>query len=352
MSIVGTPTFTNVYSRFSDKMKQRERIDAYTQDALVFLASVIDIENFEEQTGLSSKLFQMIKYSDGMVGLAKHGDDFVMCEVTQVGMPDKNLKPVEVIAKYWHNQKLYCENKTVGKDIILLCNNEMLEPELDAYRVANALANCDLSLSLNVRNSRLLPIFKARDEKDRATFEQTVKAMDSGQMSLVWGDDVTKDELLGIEREPMLSITDPTCADKIQYLLETHDNYSRFFYNKYGLYTSGNAKHAQQSKMEIDNGESASWVYPFMFLDETDKFCKLANDLFGLSIEAHLSDLHSLLWQKFITQNRPAVAETITTDNVKDVVENGASDITESVDDVSRETSETNERGLDDEKTV
>jgi hypothetical protein len=86
-----------------------------------------------------------------------------------------------------------------------------------------------------------------------------------------------------------------------------------------------------------------------MFLDETDKFCKLCNEKWGTTFEAHLSDLHSLLWKKFITQNAPTDGETVTADTVTDVVENGLDDITESVE----ETEETEtERGSDDEKTV
>ena len=327
MAIMGKPTFINIYDKLKDRNKQRERVDTYTQDALIFLSSMIDIENFENETGISSKLFQKIKYYDGMVGLAKWDDQFVMCELTQEGLPDKNLKPVNVIAKFWLDQKLFCEKMKVGEDVIILYNNDMIEPEHDAFRVASALSNVDLSLHLNVKYARRLPIFKARSDKEKATFEETIKAMDSGITSLVWDDDVTKDELLGIDREPYINVTDVATADKIQYLLETHDNYLRFFYNKYGLYTSGNSKHAQQSKMEIDNGESASWVYPFMMLDETDKFCKLCNEKWGTTFEAHLSDLHSLLWQKFIKQNAPTVAEQIKADNITDIVEDGEPDL-------------------------
>ena len=308
------------------------------------LSSVFDIENFEGETGISSKLFQKMKYSEGMVGLAKHGDDFVMCSVSQVGLPDKNMKPVKVIAKYWLNQRLYSENMTVGEDIILLYNNDMIEPEHDSFRLASGLANIDLSLYLNIKYARYLPIFKARNDKEKKTFDDTVKAMDNGITSLVWGDEITKDEMLGIERDTYLNITDVSNSEKLQYLLEAHDNYLRFFYNKYGLYTSGNAKHAQQSKMEIDNGESASWLYPLMFLDETDKFCKLCNEKWGTTFEAHLSDLHSLLWKKFITQNAPTDGETVKADTVTDVVENGQ-------DDVSRET-ETESEVSENEETL
>lgn len=340
MSVIGKVAFTNLYDKMKDRYKQRERVDSYTQDALIFLASIIDIDNFEDETGISSKLFQKIKYSDGMVGLAKYNDEFVMCECQQVGLPDKNLKPVEVIAKFWLEQKLYVENMRVGEDIILLYNNQMMEPEHDAFRVSSALANVDLSLALNVKYARLLPIWKARNDKEKKVFEDTIKALDSGITSMVWEDEITKDELLGVEREPYINVTDADTADKIQYLLETHDNFLRYFYNKYGLYTSGNAKHAQQSKMEIDNGESASWVVPFMLLDETDKFCKLCNEKWGTTFEAHLSDLHSLLWQKFITQNAPTAAETITKDNVTDIVEDGQ---TETVQEAEEEGSEADE---------
>lgn len=347
--MVNKTAFINVFASLSDKRKQWNREEAYTQDALNFLASIIDIEGMEDQTGLSSKFFQMIKYNDGMAGLAKWNGEYVMCQCKWFGLPTKNMKPKYVIATFWLDEQIYTETMEVGKDIVILYNNEMLTPEFDAFRVADALADGDNSLRLNVKYSRYLPIFKARNEKEKEIFDSTVKAMDTGAQSLVWGDEVVADEYLqGTEREPVLNVTNVQNADKIQYLMEYHDNLLRFFYNKYGLYTSGNAKHAQQSKMEIDNGESASWVYPFLFLDETDRFCKEANSIFGLSLEAHLSDLHSLLWQKFITQHAPTEATSITNDTVTDIVENGVNDIGT----IPPEKDNDEKEGEEDEKTV
>lgn len=314
--------FTNIFNRMKPKNQNIIRTDAYTETGLNFIANIINIKNFDEQTGLDQRTFQMIKASAGMVGLAKHGDNFVLCEVTQKGLPRRDWKPEQVIARYWDNQQLYVETMTNDVDIVLLYNTPLMESEKEPFRVASALADTDNSLRLLIKYTRYLPLLMARNNKEKEVLLESMKAMDRGENVIVTGDELSIDEILGEKRDILLNVTDPTLSDKMQYIMETHDNLLRKFFNKYGLYTSGNAKHAQQSKMEIDNGESASWVYPLIYLKETDDFCKRANNLFGLSLDATFSDLHSLLWQKFILQHEPTESENVDIDNVTDIVKN------------------------------
>lgn len=315
--------FNNIYDRLKDRVKQRERVDTYTQDALLLVSSIIKINGFTEQTGLNEQLFQMIKLSDGMVGLTKYNDKFVMASCNQIGLPDRDGKPIKVNATFYYgdeNTGVKVEQRTVDKDIVLLYNNQLLESEHDIFRFASAIADLDNSFRLNVKYSRYLPILLARNDKEKKIFEQAISAMDKGTQTVVEPNEISIDEILGTERNPVLSLTDVRNADMIQYLSEQRDSLLRWFFNKYGLYTSGNAKHAQQSKMEIDNGESASWIFPLLMLKETDDFCKRANDIYGLELDATLSDLHSLLWQKYLNQNTVQSADNVDVENVSEIV--------------------------------
>lgn len=314
--------FTNIYDRLKPRRQKVERIDAYTESALNFVASIIDIKNFNEATGLDQKLFQMFKLSEGMVGLAKDGEEYVMCSVKQKGLPRKDWKPEVVIAEYWLNQKLHVKEFKNDKDIVILYNTPLLNDETDIFRAASAMSNTDNSFNLLVKYTRYLPLLLARNNKEREILIKAMQAMDRGESTVVTSEDITIDEVLEQKREMLINLTDPQLSDKIQYIMEASDNVLRRFYNKFGLYTSGNAKHAQQSKMEIDNGESAAWVYPLLYLKETDDFCQRANDLFGLSLDATFGDLHSLLWQKFILQHEPTSSEPIKVDNVSEIVDN------------------------------
>lgn len=318
-------TFTNIYDRLKDRQKKRERVDTYTQDALLLVSSMIKINGMFDQTGLNPQLFQIIKLSDGMVGLTKYRDEYVMASCTQIGLPDRDGKPIKVNACFFYttdntNTGVKVEERTVGKDIVLLYNNQLLESEDDIFRFASGIADMDNSFRLNVKYSRYLPLLLARNDKEKTIFEQAIKAMDDGKQTVVEPDELTIDDITGEKRDPVLNLTDVRNADMIQYLSEQRDSLLRWFFNKYGLYTSGNAKHAQQSKMEIDNGESASWVFPLMMLKETDEFCERANALYNLSLDATLSDLHSLLWQKFLNQQNVTAAENVNDDNVSDIV--------------------------------
>lgn len=313
--------FTNVYDRLKSRRQKIERVDAYTESALNFVASIIDIKNFNKSTGLDQKLFQMLKLSEGMVGLAKEGEEYVMCTVTQKGLPRKDWKPEVVTAEYWLNQKLYVKELKNDKDVVILYNTPLLNDETDIFRAASAMSNTDNSFNLLVKYTRYLPLLLARNNKEREILIKAMQAMDRGENTVVTSEDITLDEVLEQKREMLINLTDPTLSDKIQYIMEASDNVLRRFYNKFGLYTSGNAKHAQQSKMEIDNGESAAWVYPLLYLQETDDFCRRANGLFGLELDATFGDLHSLLWQKFILQHEPTSSEPIKVDNVSDIVD-------------------------------
>ena len=325
--------FTNIYEKMKDRRKQRERVDCYTDTALNFLVSMIDIKGFEE-TGLNEKVFQYEKYASGMVGLHKaDSGSYVICSCTQKGLPNNSLQPKEVIATYYDNQRIFCEELEVDKDIVLLFNTPLMNEETDAYRVAAALANTDNSIMLNIKYARYLPLLLARNDKEKRSFEEALKRMDKGETVVIGDNELVLDDLLSnVSRETMLNITDVRNADMIQYLLEASDNFKRMFYNKYGLYTSGNAKHAQQSKMEIDNGESAAWVYPLLYLRETDEFCKRANKLYDLNLDAVFSPLWTILWQKFVSQNT-ITEETVNSENVTKVAvesENVETETTES----------------------
>ena len=319
-----TLDFTNIYDRLKPRRQKVERIDAYTESALNFVASIIDIKNFNEATGLDQKIFQMVKLSEGMVGLAKEGEEYVMCSVKQKGLPRKDWKPEVVTAEYWHNQQLYVKELKNDKDVVILYNTPILNDETDIFRAASAMSNTDNSFNLLVKYTRYLPLLLARNNKEREILIKAIQAMDRGENTVVTSEDITLDEVLEQKREMLINLTDPQLSDKIQYIMEASDNVLRRFYNKFGLYTSGNAKHAQQSKMEIDNGESAAWVYPLLYLKETDDFCRRANELFGLDLDATFGDLHSLLWQKFILQHEPTSSEPIKVDNVSEIVDNAS----------------------------
>lgn len=321
--------FANLYSNKKSKTKQRNRISAYTETALNYLAEIITINGFEE-TKLDEKVFQIEKYNSGMVGLHKtENGNYVICSCTQKGLPNNSLQPKEVIATYFDNQKLYCKELVVDKDVAMLYNTPLLNNEIDAHRIASALAEVDNSIMLNIKYARYLPILLARSDKEKKSFENAIAKMDRGETAIIGDYELTLEDITSnVSRETLLNLTNVRNADMIQYLLEASDNFKRMFFNKYGLYTSGNAKHAQQSKMEIDNGESAAWVYPLMYLRETDRFCKSANKLYNLNLDAELSPLWSILWQKFVAQNT-IVDESVTIDNVTEVAVNNGEVTTE-----------------------
>ena len=128
------------------------------------------------------------------------------------------------------------------------------------------IANAFLSLRSGVRYTKNHPIYKARDDKEKAALSEYWKKIDGDEEALAIASTNILDEILdeksGNAANNVINLSDPHLADKLQYVSKVIDDYMRWGFGLYGQTIQGNGKLAQQTKDEVNGQTSLSFVLP------------------------------------------------------------------------------------------
>lgn len=150
-------------------------------------------------------------------------------------------------------------------DIVVAFNTGIVTPDYNVGRFADMLEKTETSMICQLMNSRHHPLPIVNDEKMRVAVDTAIADMEAGVNRTVVSANLFKDLFeLGIDKAPfdVLSISDPSMSDHIQYLSHFKDDLLRWFWNMYGHNSEATAKMAQQSVAEATSGASISMIIP------------------------------------------------------------------------------------------
>lgn len=310
------------------KIVSQTRQNIYENQFLTELAQIIELDNFPED--LDQQLAKMMLIKDGVVGLYKEGEEFYICNVTQVGFPRKDGRPNRVIAKYIAKGKnneyeikvIECIN---DKDIVLWYNTDFAVPDFNTERYAHTLAETDKSIDALIKYSRAMPIVRVKDDVEKQKVDNAIKNADTDLGNpQTYIDDSAFDELFKKEQEPIINLHNVSDSDKIQYLSHLHCDLVSQFHSIYGLSNTTTSKQAQQSVEEVQSGLAESWLIPLDMLKQAKEFCDRVSKCFSLEMSAHFGIVHEMYYNKFVgtcTQETDA-HEDICNDKEREVEEN------------------------------
>lgn len=173
-------------------------------------------------------------------------------------------------------------------DIVVGFNNlsETYCVDLDAD--AEMLADIDTSLDFLIFWTRLAPLVRVGDEKEKTQVVTAFKNMQKGIPVTL----VTKKLLEDLGLQDSFSIDDltrPDFADKIQYTARLREDVLRWHYTRYGQVVQGDTKLAQQSVDEVNGTVSSSLIIPLNMLAARREFVKELNRKFGTNIAVDFS---------------------------------------------------------------
>ena len=175
-----------------------------------------------------------------------------------------------------------------GEDIVVGFNNLTELPCVDMKDDAQILAEIDKSIEFLVFWTRLAPIVRCADEKERIEITTAFKNMKAGLPITIVSRKLLKDLDLG-DNFSIEDLTRPDFADKIQYTARLREDVLRWHYTRYGQVVQGDTKLAQQSVDEVNGTVSSSLVIPLNMLKARRAFIEEVNRKFGTEITVDFS---------------------------------------------------------------
>ena len=146
---------------------------------------------------------------------------------------------------------------------------------------SDAIANALTAVRSGVAYSKNHPIYKARDNKEKAALNEYWKKVKDGD-----GDDdlaIASDNIDFVDaingaataaQNNVINLSDPVNADKMQYVVKVVDDYMRWACGLYGQAIQGNGKMAQQTVDEVNGQTSFSFVLPNDMLYQRRLWCE------------------------------------------------------------------------------
>lgn len=146
---------------------------------------------------------------------------------------------------------------------------------------SEAIADALTAVRSGVVYSKNHPIYKARDNKEKAALNEywkKVKDGDGAEDLAIATDNIDFVDMVNgatsDARSNVINLSDPVNADKMQYVVKVVDDYIRWACGLYGQAIQGNGKMAQQTVDEVNGQTSFSFVLPNDMLYQRRLWCE------------------------------------------------------------------------------
>lgn len=315
------------YSKLKEKIQKCYRLKNYDHILLSTLASQIAYKGYDEN--VSTNLLEIYKLTEGQAAiwhikasdfLNIIEDQFVAAHVTFTGepLPDGMGKDCIVYDNAGHTKEL--KNWKENEDVVVIFNNNIFSPDLSIGYFADMLNETDTSMITLIKDSKHSQIPVVRDEKQKIALENVIKDLGEGKHTAFVLDSILP-SITGEDTKTVqtLDITDPSLADKIQYLAKCRDDIFRWFYSLNGMNSQGSSKMAQQTTDEVNQDSAASMIIPVIRLKAAKDGNEQCKSKFGWNCEVSLSEC----WM-----NRQATLDTEFTETDEEL-EDGISEVEE-----------------------
>lgn len=260
------------------------------------LASMFERKGLPDDFEGCEGLIEEILLNDGCGAYIKDKDGdgrwvFGSCRLG--GMPDAYGFGRLAIITLKNGHVYQREEWRQDKDIVVVFNTPLRQPDLNIPRYSNLFAESETSLVSQLCNSRLHPIPFAKDEKQRVAMEEAAKDMDAGKLRTIISANVAQ-ELIELGIDPnvaqTLQLSDPNASSHIQYISKLLDDLRRWFWQLYGHNPETNGKLAQQSVEEVSSGQSISEILPFAMYNARQREAKLLKEHFDWDVTIDFSE--------------------------------------------------------------
>lgn len=181
-----------------------------------------------------------------------------------------------------------------NEDVIIMKNNKLGTTDMDIARISNNMAEVDKSFIANVLNSRLAPLVRVTNQKDKNKIKEIIQHIREGKPEIIDLDPslLYEDNLIDV-----LNLTDVEDSSKIQYLDLASESLAKRYYQNNGVNMNSSVKQAQQTIAEITDGTNASFIYPSNKLKARTDCIDEFKDKFNISYSCEFSTCWKQGWE-------------------------------------------------------
>ena len=278
--------FVPRFNWLKTKMQNYLREDYYFD---ILLQTDIDMFTYE---GLPESLdpvwIEKYLIVGGSIGIQKKDEGYIVAPVpARCGEIDQYGDGTDLAGATNNGSPL---QGTIGKDCVIIYNRSDRLPEFDNMIDASSLMEIDKSATINVRFSRVAPLYSCTNDTTRKALDNLLNDVMEGQLKTIVSDNIT-DNLMPESGTQLLDVTEPEKIQYIQYLTQYYDAVLRRHYNRRGLQIRTGTKAAQQSQSEIFGFDAISWVLPLARLKARQDGWQKFNELFDENVQVRFSDL-------------------------------------------------------------
>lgn len=272
----------------------------------------------------------------GSAGIKKIKSEFYICpDPSRVGDPDQYGDGTELEGVTADGEQDI--TGTIGEDCAIMYNNSVRSPDFDNFTDSSDLAQIEKSSGINVKLSRVAPIFTAPNTTVKAALDEMLKRVLEGELLTVVSENTAQMQALSalskMPTNPLeaIDITKPERIQYVQYLSELYDQIVRRHFGRRGLSAKTSAKHAQVSQDEVHGLDCISWFYPLDKLKARRDALETCNRIFGTSWTVEFSEIWKQEYESYVlrTLQRDAEAEQTaegSETNAEEVTAEGRSD--------------------------
>ena len=266
------------------KAKNKNEVRYFTHFNILYNTLLEMFEWHDLPPTIPKRFLESFLHSTGKVFVAKIDGEIYACNGTLSGEVDAYGLGTNCIAVTPIGE---AQGKR-GVDIAYGINNDTATPDTLTYWIAHLLGENDKSLQANVLYSRYLPIPKVNDSKDKQAFDEILDKLEEGQLRAFASKNILSEELG--DNADVFEITDVNRADKIQYLSRLYDDLYKRFYNVYGQSLQTQNKSAQSISDEVHGMDSVSFIIPMQMYKCRLALAEEINRIFGTNISVTFSE--------------------------------------------------------------
>lgn len=287
---------TDVYNRMKQKTKNNVRYLTHFNILYNTLLEMFTWHNLPDT--IPKRFLESILHSEGSVFVGKIKENLYAMTGSLAGPVDAYGMGTNVVA--------VCPvGEAKGKrniDVAYGVNNDTATPDMLTYWIAHLMGEADKSFELNLIYSRLHPIPKVRDDKDKQAMDEIIEKLKDGEVKAFASKNILDFEL-GDNSAPVFELSDANKIDKIQYLSRFTDDIMKRFYNVYGQPLQTQNKAAQSISDELHGMDSVSFILPIQMLKCRQALAENINRIFGTDIEVEFSECWKIEYQALINHD-------------------------------------------------
>lgn len=258
------------------KLKKLKHQVEYEKLGNLMLSTMFNYENSYE--GFFPRQMELGLIQHGCVITTRNAaGELITIPAAPAELPNQNGEYIKFIG-WSHEGHTY--TRINHKDCVVCYNNNIASPDLLIEFFSTILNEIDASINCAIHNSRNVPLPVAHDPKTVESLKQTIEAIREGRTEVVLDKNTLTLLENGLSAIEVVNLTDPTSADKIQYLSKIHDDILRRAATLYGHNLNGSPKAAQQSIEEIQGSESFSWIIALDKLNQRILWCNECSEMF------------------------------------------------------------------------